>query len=34
MEQLHKITQPDKPYDFNHKNFSELKEKLIRLFQI
>ena len=33
MEQLHKITQPNKPYDFNHKNFSELKEKLIRLFQ-
>jgi len=32
MEQLHKITQPNKPYDFNHKNFSKLKEKLIQLF--
>lgn len=33
MEQLHKITQPKKPYDFNHKNFKELKEKLIKLFE-
>jgi len=32
MEQLHKITQPNKPYNFNHENFSELKEKLIQLF--
>jgi len=34
MEQLHKITQPNKPYNFNHKNFRELREKLIKLFQI
>ncbi len=34
MEQLHKITQPNKPYDFNHKNFRELKEKLVKLFQV
>jgi hypothetical protein len=33
MEQLHKITQPNKPYDFNHQNFNELKEKLKKLFQ-
>lgn len=32
MEQLHKITKPNKPYDFNHKNFNELKEKLTNLF--
>ena len=34
MEQLHKITQPNKPYNFNHKNFKELKEKLVKLFQV
>jgi hypothetical protein len=34
MEQLHKMTQPNKPYDFNHKNFNELKEKLTNLFEI
>ncbi len=34
MEQLHKITQPEKPYDFDHKNFNELKEKLINIFDI
>jgi len=34
MEQLHKITQPNKPYDFKHKDFRELKEKLVKLFQV
>ena len=33
MEQLHKITKPNKPYEFHHKNFRELREKLIKLFQ-
>ena len=33
MEQLHKITKPEKPYDFNHKNFKELKDKLKNLFK-
>jgi hypothetical protein len=26
MEQLHKITQPNKPYNFNNQNFNELKK--------
>ena len=33
MEQLHKITQPNKPYNFNDQYFNELKEKLKQLFQ-
>jgi hypothetical protein len=32
MEQLHKITKPEKPYDFNHENFGELTGKLKALF--
>jgi len=33
MSELHNLTKPDKPYDFNHQNFDELKEKLIKLFE-
>ena len=32
MEELHRVTKPNKPYDFNHVNFEELKDKLIMLF--
>lgn len=32
MEQLHKITKPNRPYDFNHINFKELISKLKALF--
>ncbi len=33
MEQLHKITKPNKPYDFNHDNFKILRDELISLFE-
>lgn len=33
MEQLHKLTSPEKPYDFSSDNFKELKDKLIKIFQ-
>jgi len=32
MEQLHKITKPNRPYDFEHANFKELISKLKALF--
>ena len=32
MEQLHKITSPEKPYDLNHQNFKVLKDELTTLF--
>jgi len=32
MSDLHKYSSPGKPYDFNHKNFKELKDKLLWLF--
>jgi hypothetical protein len=32
MEQLHKITKPNKPYDFNHDNFKILRDELRSLF--
>jgi len=32
MEQLHKITKPNKPYDFGHKNFEGLRKMLVELF--
>jgi len=32
MEQLHRITSPNKPYDFSHQNFDELRMKLEKLF--
>jgi len=31
--ELHKLTKPNKPYNFNHKNFDILKEKLIKMFK-
>jgi len=33
IEQLHKLTSPQKPYNFSNDNFNELKEKLIKLFK-
>ena len=33
MTKLHELASPSKPYDFNHSNFSELKEKLIELLK-
>jgi len=30
--ELHKLTKPNKPYDFNHQNFNELKKKLKNVF--
>ena len=32
MEQLHRLTKPNQPYDFSHPNFKELNDKLIALF--
>lgn len=32
LTQLHNLMKPDKPYDFSHKNFDELAEKLQNLF--
>jgi len=32
MEELHRLTKPNIPYDYNHPNFSELKQKLQNLF--
>lgn len=32
MTKLHELTQPNKPYDFSHDNFDELKSKLTALF--
>jgi hypothetical protein len=29
---LHELASPEKPYDYNHKNFDEIKEKLQELF--
>jgi len=31
MEQLHKITKPNKPYDFGHENFEGLRGVLVGL---
>jgi hypothetical protein len=33
LTELHNLTKPDKPYDFNHPNFDELKQKLLNLFK-
>jgi len=33
LEEFYRISKPDKPYDFSHKNFNELKQKLINLFK-
>jgi len=33
LTELHNLTKPEKPYDFNHKNFKEIKDKLIDLFK-
>jgi len=33
MEELHRLTKPEKPYDFTHPNFNELKQKLQNLFK-
>lgn len=33
MEELHRLTKPNKPYDFSHENFDELKQKLRNLFE-
>lgn len=32
MEQLHRLSNPDNPYDFEHENFKDLKEKLSNHF--
>ena len=33
LTELHNLTKPEKPYDFNHENFKEIKDKLIDLFK-
>ena len=33
LTELHNLTKPEKPYDFEHPNFYELKEKLKNLFK-
>ena len=33
MTKLHELASPSKPYDFNHPNFNELKQKLKSLFE-
>ena len=33
LTELHNLTKPEKPFDFNHKNFNELKQKLKNLFK-
>lgn len=33
LTELHNLTKPEKPYDFNHQNFKELKQKLKNLFK-
>jgi len=33
LNQIYKIGYPNKPYDFSHKNFEELKQKLRNLFE-
>ena len=33
LTELHNLTKPEKPYDFNHPNFKELKQKLKNLFK-
>jgi hypothetical protein len=33
LTELHNLTKPEKPYDFEHENFNELKEKLKNLFK-
>jgi len=33
LTELHNLTKPEKPYDFNHPNFKEIKDKLIDLFK-
>ena len=33
LTELHNLTKPEKPYDFNHSNFNDLKEKLKNLFK-
>ena len=33
MTKLHELASPEKPYDYENKNFKEIKEKLINLFE-
>ncbi len=33
LTELHNLTKPEKPYDFNHQNFKDLKQKLKTLFK-
>ena len=33
LTELHNLTKPEKPYDFSHPNFNELKQKLQNLFE-
>jgi len=33
LTELHNLTKPEKPYDFNHPNFKDIKDKLIDLFK-
>jgi len=33
LTELHNLTKPEKPYDFEHENFNELKQKLKNLFK-
>jgi len=33
LTELHNLTKPEKPYDFNHPNFEPLKQKLKNLFK-
>ncbi len=33
LTELHNLTKPEKPYDFEHENFNELKEKLKKTIQ-
>ena len=32
LTELHNLTKPEKPYDFNHPNFKDIKQKLEKLF--
>lgn len=31
-ENFYELASPEKPYDYNHKNFNDIKEKLQELF--
>ncbi|MCB4745938.1 MAG: hypothetical protein LGB68_02105 [Sulfurovum sp.] len=33
LTELHNLTKPEKPYDFNHPNFKDIKDKLTDLFK-